>query len=155
MIKIEEIHIEQINDFWEKHIRYLIDDGIISDEKDVAYFSAEEYRSIIEEHIKRETDRHHLIYFCRNGVRIGAASFCTYQSEDGKCFVLDFWVFPEYRGSGTGHRCFEALKAYAEADGAKYYELNSTKDASVRFWKSLGFVENGKDEWEVPLFIKR
>lgn len=41
------------------------------------------------------------------------------------------------------------------ADGAKYYELNSEKDASVRFWKSLGFIPNGVDEYDMPLFIKK
>ncbi|MBR0154296.1 MAG: GNAT family N-acetyltransferase, partial [Lachnospiraceae bacterium] len=67
----------------------------------------------------------------------------------------DFWVFPEFRGNGTGHRCFEALQAYAEADGAKYYELNSEKEDSVRFWKSLGFVEHGRDEYDMPLLARR
>ncbi|MDO4543497.1 MAG: GNAT family N-acetyltransferase [Clostridia bacterium] len=69
--------------------------------------------------------------------------------------MLDFWVFPLYRGYGTGHKCFEALEQYTRADGAKYYELNSTKEPSIRFWKSLGFVENGTDEYDVLLMIKR
>ena len=40
-------------------------------------------------------------------------------------------------------------------DGAKYYEINSTKEGSIRFWKSLGFVENGKDEYDMLLLVKR
>lgn len=32
MIIIEEIPVERINEFWEIHINYLVDDGIISDE---------------------------------------------------------------------------------------------------------------------------
>ena len=47
-----------------------------------------------------------------------------------------------------GHRCFEALEKYTKADGAVYYEINSTKEESVRFWKTLGFIENGKDEYD-------
>ena len=136
-------------------MRYLVDDGIIAEEEDKEYFSGREYRGILEEHMRRETDRHHMVYFRRAGERIGAASYCIYQSEDGKCFVLDFWVFPEFRGNGTGHRCFEALQAYAGADGAKYYELNSEKEDSVRFWKSLGFAEHGRDEYDMPLLVKR
>ena len=65
----------------------------------------------------RSTDKQHMIYFCRDGERIGAASYCTYQSEDGKYFILDYWVFPQFRGNGTGHRCFEALEQYTKADG--------------------------------------
>ena len=64
-------------------------------------------------------------------------------------------MFPEFRGNGIGHKCFYALESYTRADGAKYYEINSQKEDSIRFWKSLGFEENGKDEYEMPLFIKR
>lgn len=155
MIGIEEIKPKDLPAFWDAHIRYLIDDGIISDEEDIAYFSGDEYRGIIEAHMQRDRDRHHLVYFMRDGERIGAASYCTYQSEDGKCFLLDFWVFPAFRGNGTGHRCFEALEQYTNADGANYYEINSEKPDSVRFWKSLGFTENGTDEYGMPLFIRR
>jgi GNAT superfamily N-acetyltransferase len=155
MIGIEEIKPKDLPAFWDTHIRYLIDDGIISDEEDIAYFSGDEYRGIIEAHMQRDRDRHHLVYFMRDGERIGAASYCTYQSEDGKCFLLDFWVFPAFRGNGTGHRCFEALEQYTNADGANYYEINSEKPDSVRFWKSLGFTENGTDEYGMPLFIRR
>ena len=64
-------------------------------------------------------------------------------------------MFPEYRGNGTGHDCFEALERYTKADGALYYELNSEKEDSIRFWESLGFVENGVDEWDMKVFVKR
>ena len=155
MITIEEVPVEKINEFWEIHIKYLMDDGIISDEEDIAYFTGKEYRGILEDHMIRSTDKQHMVYFCRDGERIGAASYCTYQSEDGKCFILDYWVFPQFRGNGTGHRCFAALEQYTKADGAQYYELNSTKENSIRFWKSLGFVENGKDEYDMLLLVKR
>ena len=155
IITVEEIPAERIGEFWELHIRYLIDDGIITDAEDVDYFTGQEYRGILEEHMFRDTDRQHMVYFRRDGERIGAASYCTYQSEDGKCFLLDFWVFPRFRGNGTGRRCFAALEQYAREDGALYFELNSTKENSIRFWKSLGFAENGTDEYDMPLFIRK
>ena len=155
MICIEEIPVERIEEFWDIHIRYLVDDDIITHDEDIEYFTGEEYRGILESHMKRSTDKHHMVYFIEDNRRVGAASFCTYQSEDGKCFILDFWVFPEYRGNGTGHRCFEALEQYTRRDGAKYYEINSSKDDSIRFWKSIGFFENGKDEWDMPLLMKQ
>ena len=155
MIKIEEISVDSIEEFWMHHIKYLIDDAIIDDEEDIAYFSGDEYRNIIKAHMIRETDKHHMVYFIDGDHRIGASQYNTYQSEDGKCFILDFWVFPEFRGNGIGHKCFYALESYTRADGAKYYEINTQKEDSIRFWKSLGFEENGKDEYEMPLFIKR
>ena len=154
-ITIEEVPVEGMEEFWKLHIRYLVEDGIIEDEEDIEYFQGEEYRGILEEYMKREEDRHHMVYFMRDGERIGAASYCTYQSEDGKCFLMDFWVFPAFRGNGTGRLCYETLEQYTKADGAVYYELNSEKEDSVRFWKSLGYKENGVDEYEMPLFIKR
>lgn len=154
MIEIEEVTHDGLPAFWDAHIRYLIDDGIISDDEDVEYFTGSEYRGIMEAHMRRETDRQHMVYFVRSGIRIGAASYCMYQSEGGKCFILDFWVFPAFRNKGTGHRCFEALERYTKADGTTWYELNSEKEASVRFWKSLGFTENGVDEYGMPLFIR-
>lgn len=154
-VEIEEIPVERIDKFWVIHFRYLVDDGIIEDDEDKEYFQSGEYRNVIRAHMVREVDRHHMVYFVRDGERIGAAQYNTYQSEDGKCFVLDYWVFPQFRGNGTGHCCFEALERYTKSDGAVYYELNSTKENAVRFWKSLEFVENGVDEYEMPLMVRR
>lgn len=33
-------------------------------------------------------------------------------------------------------------------------EINSEKEDSIRFWKSLGFVENGVDEWDMKVFVR-
>lgn len=154
-IGVEEIPVERIDEFWDIHFHYLVEDGIIEDDEDKEYFQSGEYRDVIRSHMLREADRHHMIYFVRDGVRIGAAQYNIYQSEDGKCFILDFWVFPQFRGNGMGHRCFEALEQYVKSDGAMYYELNSTKENAVRFWKSLGFIENGVDEYEMPLMIRK
>lgn len=155
MIAIEEIPVERIDEFWRIHIQYLLNDGIITNEEDKEYFQSDEYRNVIKEHMLRENDKHHMIYFTENGKHIGAAQYNTYQSEDGKCFVLDYWIFPEFRGAGTGHRCFKALEKYTKADGALYYELNCDRDNAYRFWLSNGFRENGTDEYGMKLLIKK
>lgn len=155
MIQLEEISVERIQEFWDIHVPYLVGDGIIEDAEELEYFQGEEYRGILKAHMERPVDTHHMVYFVEKGIRLGAAQYCTYQSEDGKCFILDFWVFPQFRGNGMGHRCFEALEQYTKAGGAVYYELNVTKDNAKRFWKSLGFRDNGVDEWDMPLLVKR
>lgn len=155
MINIEEIPVENIDDFWKIHIKYLVNDEIILDEEEIEYFSGSEYRDTLLAHMKRDVDKHHMIYFVKDDVKIGAAQYTTYQSEDGKCFILDYWVFPEFRGNGTGHECFYALEKYTKVDGAVYYELNSEKEDSIRFWKDLGFVENGADEWGMKLLVRK
>lgn len=155
MVAIKEIPVERIDEFWRIHIQYLLNDEIITDEEDKEYFQGHEYRNIIKEHMLRQTDKHHMVYFIENGRNIGAAQYNTYQSEDGKCFVLDFWVFPEFRGHGTGHRCFRALEAHTKTDGAKYYELNCDRDNAYRFWLSNGFEAHGIDPYGMKLLIKR
>ncbi len=155
MIEIREITIQNINEFWDLHIQYLTETGMIYDQDELSFFSGRTYRSLLEEHMVRKEDKQHMAYFYRNNERIGAVSYCTYQSEDGKCFILDYWIFPEFRGNGVGHQCFEALTKHTKSDGALYYELNSIKEDSIRFWKSLGFVENGKDKYGILLLIKK
>lgn len=155
MIHIQEIPIEKVHEFWNIHMQYLVEDDIISDEEDIEYFSGNEYRDVILAHMKREENKHHMVHFVREGTAIGAAQYTTYQSEDGKCFILDFWVFPAYRGDGAGHACFDALEKYTKADGAIYYELNSEKENAIRFWKTLRFIENGTDEWGMKLFVRK
>lgn len=155
MIKIEEIPVENADEFWNIQFQYLVDDGMLETEEEKAYFSGREYRGHLEGLMKRRPDKLHMVYFVRDGVRIGASQFCTFRSEDGKCFILDFWVFPEHRGGGTGHACFEALAAYTKADGAVYYALNYVKEASRRFWLSNGFTDDGEDEYGSKLLVRR
>jgi len=152
-IEIEEIPVEHIDEFWNIHFQYLLDDEIITDEEDKAYFQSGEYRDTIKSQMLRPVDRHHMVYFTRGGVRIGAAQYNIYQSE-GECYILDFWVFPEFRGDGTGHRCFAALEAVAKDGGAACYEINCVKENARRFWQSLGFEDRGADEYGMPLMGK-
>ena len=70
MIRIEEIPVERIDEFWNIHIGYLVDDGIISDEEDIEYFSGDEYREIIKSHMIREKDGHHMVYFMDDNIKI-------------------------------------------------------------------------------------
>ncbi len=154
-IEIEEIPVEESNAFFEKHIIYLIEDKIIFEKDDIDYFSGEEYRNTLQEYMIRKDDKHHMVYFKEYNQIIGAAQYTTYQSEDGKCFILDFWIFPEYRGKGKGKKCFSALENHTKKDGALYYQLNSMKKESIKFWESLGFVYDGDDEYNIKLFTKR
>ena len=38
MIRIEEIPVSRIDDFWNIQFRYLVDDGMITTEEEKAYF---------------------------------------------------------------------------------------------------------------------
>lgn len=46
------------------------------------------------------------------------------------------------------------LLEWAQEHGARYAELNYGGDERrLRFWKRVGFVENGVDEWGEPLML--
>ena len=155
MITIEEIPVQRIDEFWKVHYEYLISDDIIDSDEDKEYFQSDEYRGIIRSHMVRKQDKHHMVYFVEDGRYIGAAQYNTYQSEDGKCLILDFWVFSEYRGNGNGHRCYRALEEYTKKEGAIYYEINCEKENAHRFWLDNGFIDQGNDEYGMALMIKK
>lgn len=93
------------------------------------------------------------LLFLRGGREIGLALSVVYAKEDGKQFILEFCVFPEFRGNGTGHACAGALLSWGRANGGKFAELNADAENRRRFWARLGFVPNGCDKWGEPLML--
>lgn len=155
-ITIREAFAEKdIEKFWiQLHIYHKRDIFPDPENEDREYFlNDSQYRAHIELLHARETDRSRYLFFCRDGEDIGFALAVVYGSEDGKCFLLEFCVFPEHRGKGTGTECAEAFLCWARGEGAKYAELNFGTVQRQRFWSRLGFVRNGCDEWGEPLMI--
>lgn len=159
-MKLHEITIEEAcrDAYWKKQEEYFIRDifpnesiGSPITPEDKAYFVSEKYRSGLIALCDRTIDRVHMIFFNKGEVQIGFCSYCVYASEDGKCFILDFCIYPEYRGMGYGKACFKQLQK--EAQGAKYYELNLSDEENRRFWMSLGFEYNGYDQDGSILYI--
>lgn len=120
---------------------------------DRAYFLGPEYRERIEGLRSREEAPCRFLLFRREGRDIGFALTVLYAEEEGKCFLLEFCVFPEFRGNGTGSCCAQALLDWERARGAAWFALNCGEPRRVRFWKRLGFVENGRDRWGEPLLL--
>ena len=89
--------------------------------------------------------RQHAELFRKNGQNIGLAMTVIYLTEDRKQFILEFCVFPEFRGNGTGKACARALLDWGKANGARFAELNADDPRRTRFWASFGFIPNGRD----------
>ncbi len=117
------------------------------------YFLGEEYRAAIEGLHGRGKDPLYYLAFLRDGQETGFAMPAAYPGEDGKCFIMEFWVLPEFRGGGTGKACALALLDWARKRGAAYFELTADGEARQRFWASLGFLPNGVDEWGKPCML--
>ena len=122
--------------------------------EDLAYFLSDEYLSQLRTLHERCENRLHFLFFERGGREIGFAMPVIYEADDGKCFIMEFCVYPESRGNGTGHACGEALLSWARERGADYFELNCDTAPRERFWGILGFVPNGRDEWGEKLMLR-
>lgn len=142
--------------FWEQLHTYFKRD-IFPDPEDedrVYFLNDKEYRAQIQKIHDRPQDRCYYLFFHRDGQDIGFALPIIYSAEDGKCFIMEFCVYPEFRGGGTGKACAGVLLHWAKTNGALYAELNyNGRERRRRFWQGVGFVENGVDEWGEPLMI--
>ena len=141
--------------FWEQlYIYYKRDMFPDPNAEERAYFLGNEYRTTMLQIHDSSQDRCFFLFFQQNGKDIGFALPIIYNSEDGKCFIMEYCVYPEYRGNGMGKECANVLLNWAQKNGALYAELNyGCNDRRLHFWKSVGFIENGVDEWGDPLMI--
>lgn len=84
--------------FWEQlhsyHKRDIFPDP--EDENLKHFLSDTEYRVQIEHVHNRLQDRCYYLFFERNGQDIGFTLPAIFTSEDGKCFILEFCIFPEF-----------------------------------------------------------
>lgn len=152
----EAVTPEEVERFWQElhayHARDIFPDPA---EEDRAYFLDDsQYRAAVQRIHDREGDRCYYLLFRREGRDIGFALTALYPSEDGKCFVMEFCVLPEFRGGGTGTACARLLLDWAADQGAQYGELNAADPRRIRFWSRLGFRPNGRDEWGEPLMLR-
>lgn len=116
----EAVTPEEVERFWQElhayHARDVFPDPA---EEDRAYFLDDsQYRAAVQRIHDREGDRCYYLLFRREGRDIGFALTALYPSEDGKCFVMEFCVLPEFRGGGTGTACARLLLDWAADRGA-------------------------------------
>lgn len=152
----EAVGEAEIEAFWQQlHSYHRRDIFPEPGEEDLAYFLDDsQYRAQITAIHDREWNRCYYLFFQREGQEIGFALPAVYTTEDGKCLILEFCVYPDFRGQGTGTACAKALLAWAREHGALYAELNyGCQENRFRFWNRLGFLPNGNDEWGEPLLV--
>ena len=150
----EAVRSTDIAVFWEQlHIYHKRDIFPNPDSEDLEYFLSSEYYDHMMKIHSRPQDRCYYLFFHRDGQDIGFAMPVIFTSEDGKCFIMEYCVYPEFRGNGTGKECARILLDWARENGALYAELNHGGNQRRHFWENVGFIENGADEWGEPLMI--
>lgn len=156
----EQVRILEANRdvFWKVHEEYLRRDifpnvtiGVPLAEEDRERFLSQEHRENMDRLCERDVDRVRRVFFMHKEEQIGFAFYCTYASEDGKCFIIDFCIYPSFRNKGYGRKCFEAIRKLEER--ATYYELNLSNESNKKFWESVGFKYNGFDAYGSILYV--
>lgn len=153
---LEALSQEDTIRFWEAlhqyHIRDVFPDP--AQKEELQYFLSGEYQDGIQRAHDRAENRCRYFFFRQENREIGFALAALFTGEDGKLFILEFCIYPEYRSRGLGHACAGALLDWSREQGGRYAELNCAgPERRMRFWKSIGFVPNGFDEWGEPLLL--
>ena len=150
----EAISADDICAFWAQLRAYFARDVFPdpNDENRAYFLENPAYSANIQALHERAENCLRYLFFVRNGIEIGFAMATVFDSEDGKCFIMEFCVYPEFRG-GTGTACANALLEWSKTVGAKYWELNCSDERRIRFWKRIGFMQSGLDEWGEPLML--
>ena len=116
----EAITETEASHFWQQmHAYHARDIFPNPEDEDRAYFLDDsQYRKQIQQIHDRETDRCYYLLFEQNGQEVGFCLPVLFLSEDGKCFIMEFCVYPEFRGKGVGTQCAQALWQWAAERGA-------------------------------------
>lgn len=150
----EAVTQTEVATFWEQLYNYYNRDIFPDSDDERDYFLGAEYRQHMETIHNRLQDRCYYLLFYQKEQNVGIAMPVIFTSEDGKCFIMEFCVYPEFRGNGMGKECARALLKWAEKNGAFYAELNYSDNVRRKhFWQSIGFVQNGSDQWGDPLML--
>lgn len=161
-ILIKKIELEEeLAKFWRMRDKYMTQDIIPNVEigepitkGDKEWFFSDEYRSHMNKLFQRKQDTAYPLFFIKNDAIIGFASYCTYLSEDGKCFIIDFCILSEYRNKGLGTKVFRQFSEKEIRRGARYFALNTSNNRNKDFWEKQGFELYGQDEYGSILMHK-
>jgi ribosomal protein S18 acetylase RimI-like enzyme len=163
-INLQYINYQKdIEKFWEKRDEYFVKDIIPESEsgdklskEDIDWFFSKEYRDHIMKLFKREIDPLYIVFINEDKDNIGFVTYVIYNSEDGKCFILDFCIYRQYRNKGVGKRTYDLLEKDFIDKGATYIDLNVSNTNNERFWAANGFLKtNIKDEHNNYIYRKK
>lgn len=151
----EAITENEVAAFWEQlHAYHKRDVFSDANDRELNYFLGSEYHDHMMKIHDRPLNRCFFLFFRQDGQNIGFAMPVIFTTEDGKCFIMEYCIYPEFRGHGIGTKCAAVLLDWAKEHGALYAELNYGGDIRRKhFWERIGFTENGVDEWGEPLMI--
>ena len=79
------------------------------------------------------------MFINKEEITIGFLMYVTYFDESGKCFLMEYYIEPDYRELGYGKLAYSKAEKYINEEGALYIELTPTNESNEGFWTSIGF----------------
>lgn len=155
MVQIRECTGREDTEFFWARLKEYFEQDMFPDpqDEDREYFLGADYRTGADRLHAQAKDPLRYLLFERGGEKIGFVMATVYESEGGRCFLMEFCVLPPFRGNGTGRACAKAFEQWAKAEGAEYIELNAHTEQRKRFWRSVGYQDNGRDDWGDPALM--
>jgi ribosomal protein S18 acetylase RimI-like enzyme len=154
-------YFSDIRDLWPIRDRYMrrdiipsMPDGEWGDEEE-AWFFSKAYYDHFATLFSRDDDPLRCGRLLADGAFAGFFEYVVYASEDGKGFIIEYGIEPDYRGKGIGTACFQLLEQVMQSEGANYLQLNASGERSIGFWQKNGFTFIKKDEHGSDLFEKQ
>lgn len=134
-----------VETFWklfDSYINELSLNTSFGDDFDLEYYYSDEYRGAIEKLRTRYTNPLNILLILNEGITIGFLMYVTYFDEGGKCFLMEYYIEPNFRNIGHGKSVYSMAEKYIYEEGAKYIELTPTNEANERFWRSMGLTKS-------------
>jgi len=75
-------------------------------------------------------------------------AFYTLQEKNGKAWIENLWVFPEYMGMGIGKKLFLHALSRSRQNGYLVLQLESDPNA-VKFYEKMGMVKVGEANYPI------
>lgn len=132
--------------FWQYLKEYFVRD-IHPDEPDYVPCPPD-YEQSIDFLREREYDRARFLIFRQDNQDVGIAMSIISEWGDKRHYIMEFCVFPAFRGGGMGLACAQLLIEWGQKLGCLYVELNADTPQRQRFWSRLGFIPNGYDQFD-------
>lgn len=144
--------------FWklfDNYINELSLNASLGDEFDLDYFYSDEYREAIEKLRIRCTNALRIFFINKEEIIIGFLMYVTYFDEGGKCFLMEYYIEPNYRNLGYGKLAYLKAEKHINDEGALYIELTPTNEANERFWSSVGFKKSEDMDEDNKYYYRR
>ncbi|MEG1612816.1 MAG: GNAT family N-acetyltransferase [Clostridia bacterium] len=159
---LEEININQINEFWEMFNRYMHEDiipnwSLCGGEHTAMseYYFSDTYHNTITTLFQCDKQPVRIGFYKDGDKVLGFAMYVVYNLEDCKGFIMEYCILPEYRNKGLGSLAYQILENEIKRLHGKFIDLTTSNENNTRFWHSHGFEKTNIADSDGEYFFRK